>query len=229
MNKSNFTIVIQGRTETNCVLKNMENSKGVPVVISTWEGQDLPSLDDSAFVIKNKPPINRGIGNYMMQLVSTLEGLKRVETKYAIKVRGDEFFNYEKLMKYINDEDGFIYSSPVFFRRFSFIPYHISDHIIAGRTDYLKSMFERAKSTYEKTMRHDDCKEWGLTKAHMRNMGFELFGDHDLGKQEMKRLFKIVKIDDLKPYRITVNSHRRIFYDNFIPDQNNSIEDLEYL
>jgi len=225
----NFTLLIQGRIDAECLLRNVENFKSSPVVVSTWEGQNLPALYGSVIVVKNKMPDFHGIQNFMLQLISTLEGLKTVETEYVIKVRGDEFFNYTKLMKKVESKRDVIFSIPVFFRSFDFWPYHISDHMMAGRTDYMRSMFSVAKLKYETTLSHDDCKEWGLTKAHMANMGFEKFEDYELGKAEMKRLFDIADLNELKDYRITINSHGSKFYNNFVPSHWGSIEDIKSL
>lgn len=224
----NFTIVIQGKTNKECLKKNIENTCGIPVVVSTWRGDEAPEREN---VIKSMMPTNFGMHNYMLQLVSTIKGMKKVRTKYAIKVRGDEFYNYTKLVEAVEANKDMVFVAPVFFRKMSYCrhPYHISDHLMAGRTDHLLDMFKAAKVKYESTMSENDCKEWGLTVAHMRNMGFEKFEDLNAGKEEMKKSFGIVKMKDLKPYRVTANCYRKVFYDNFVPNEWNSIESMDDL
>jgi len=223
-----FTLLIQGKIEESCVNQNIKNfNVKMPIVISTWNDQKFDfEFPNRVSIILNETPNNPGIHNFMCQLISTIEGCKLVETKYVIKVRGDEFFNYEKIMLEVEKNEDLIHCSPVFFRSFSHWPYHISDHMIAGRTDYLTSMFEESKIKYEKKMNHDDAKEWGLTKAHLRNMGFFDFENHLLGKEEMKKRFGIIKMNDLKPYRVTVNMFGKIFFDNFVPSEWGSIEEI---
>lgn len=223
----NFTIVIQGRTNKKCLQKNTENCCGLHIVVSTWKGDMSAEGGD---IIKSDPPKESRHGNYMLQLVSTIEGLKKVRTKYAIKVRGDEFYNYKSLIEAVEESEDKVFVAPIFFRRMNHYKYHISDHLMAGRTDYLLNMFKAAKTKYESTgMSHDHCKEWGLTMAHMRNMGFEKFDDLVAGKEEMKKRFGIVKIEDLKPYRVTANCYRRVFYDDFVPSEWQSIDNMEDL
>jgi len=224
----NFTIVVQGRTDKDCLQKNIENFCGVPVIVSTWVGDSAACGEN---VIVNELPKKRGHGNFMLQLVSTIEGLKRVKTKYSIKVRGDEFYNYTRLMELVLKNENKIIVAPIFFRKMSYRNhrYHISDHLMAGKTDYLLNMFETAKLKYESTMSHDYCKEWGLTMAHMWNMGFDKFNDLSLGKEEMKKMFGIIAMDELKPYRVTANCYRRVFHNDFIPSQWDSIEDMDDL
>lgn len=224
-----FTLLIQGRLEEECLLRNLENFRGAPVVVSTWEGENLPLMDSSVVVVKSKVPDEHGIGNFMLQLVSTLEGARRVETEFVIKIRGDEFFNYGELMKRVENKPDVIFFAPIFFKSFDSWPYHISDHIMAGTTEHIRSMFSTAKSKYERTLSHDDCKEWGLTKAHMINMGFDRFENLDLGKAEMKRLFDVVDLNDLKDYRITVNSWGRKYYNDFVPSHCGGIDRIEDL
>jgi hypothetical protein len=233
-NKNNTSLLIQGRTDLECLEKNVQNCCDIPVVISTWEDNNMVDSFKDQLVLKNKIPEDKGIENFILQLISTIEGLKKIKTSHVIKVRGDEFFHYSKLIEHMKNNSDLIFTAPIFFRPFSFIPYHISDHLIAGRTDYLLKMFERAKSMYQ--MNKKECKEWGLTKSHMRNMGFESFENHDLGKKEMKKLFNIIPMDELKPYKVTVNSiwarHRQaspFFYNNFMPKNFNSIERMEDL
>lgn len=229
----NTTIIIQGNIDYACVISTINSANNIPIVISTWPWCDtspyayMPGID----TIINNPPNDPGIYNYMMHLISTIEGCKRVKTKYVIKVRGDEFYNYNKLIKFIEDNEELIYVAPIFFRNFSYCPYpyHISDHLIAGKTDYILNMFESAKKRYELTMSHDDCKEWGLTMAHLRNMGFEDFSNLELGKKEMKKRFNIIKMENLMPYRVTANLYNSIWYNNFIPHHHASIENIEDL
>jgi hypothetical protein len=225
----NATILIQGRIEDECLEKNIKNRCGLPVFVSTWEGNNLIDCCKHATVLKNRPPDKAGLQNFMLQLVSTIEGLKRITTSHVIKVRGDEFFGYSSLLEKMKNDPDLIFTASIFFRSFSVIPYHISDHLIAGRTDYLLKMFESAKLRYESTMHDSDSKEWGLTKAHMRNMGFDNFENYDLGKEEMRKMFNIIRMDELKPYRVTANCFGLISYDSFNPKDHNSIETMEDL
>lgn len=223
-----FTIVIQGRIEKDCVEANIRNRLKIPVVLSTWIGEECHGLDAPKKVIMGEIPEPRGHQNFRPQLVSTIEGMKHVETKYVIKVRGDEYYNYTSVVEALLNDDSKIYTCPVFFRPFNFWAYHISDHMMAGRTDYMMAMFVNAKERYEKYgMLHDDSKEWGLTKSHMRNMGFCDFENLEEGKEKMKSMFGVIKIKELEPYRIKCHCcENREFANNFDPKKWNSIQQM---
>lgn len=238
--KEEFTIVIQGRIRKECLAENIKNSMGLPVIVSTWEGQDLLGCGEPSLVVKSKVPENPGIQNFMLQLVSTIKGLDFVETKYAIKVRGDEYYKYDDVVNSVLREDSKIHTAPVFFRPFgnphtmeygimARRPYAISDHMMAGKTDLLKRMFVECKNKYEKTMNYEDSKEWGLTKAHMRNMGFEDFQNFSEGKNAMKSMFGVILMKSLEPYFVTCNCCKKVFKNNFRPEEWSSIEDMDQL
>ena len=226
-----FTIVVQGAIKKDCAEANIRNALNIPVILSTWIGEEYDGSDAPKKVIMSEIPDPRGIQNFMLQLVSTIEGIKNADTKYVIKVRGDEYYNYNPVVEAIMEDDSKIYTCPVFFRPFKSWAYHISDHMIAGRTDYMLNMFVNAKERFEKHgMSHDDCKEWGLTKSHMRNMGFDRFEEHSKGKNKMKSMFGIISMEELKPYKVTCNScGNRTFVNDFVPGQWNSIDKMEQL
>ncbi|GAA5216362.1 WavE lipopolysaccharide synthesis family protein [Corallincola platygyrae] len=73
---------------------------GAHILLSTWEGQPTEGLDYDELLLNKDPGPNinryRADGtadktNNNRQLVSTLNGLKRVKTKYAMKLRSDNF------------------------------------------------------------------------------------------------------------------------------------------
>lgn len=73
---------------------------GAKIILSTWEGEDTAGLDVDE-VVKNKDPGPNIIGflpdgtaykeNNNRQIVAICEGLKRVTTPYAVKLRSDNY------------------------------------------------------------------------------------------------------------------------------------------
>ena len=73
------------------------------IIVSTWVNQPTAHLDYDRLVVSEDPgptvvgygktARNPKINNVNRQIVSTLNGLRRVETKYAVKVRSDIVFN----------------------------------------------------------------------------------------------------------------------------------------
>jgi len=77
------------------------------ILISTWEGQDASDLNYDSIVFSKDPGSNitryeRDNSPYRenmnRQIVSTLNGLKRVATKYAVKIRSDNVLHSNKIL-----------------------------------------------------------------------------------------------------------------------------------
>ncbi len=99
MDIADISVVIQGPIDSfhtkealRSVRKNLPNAK---IILSTWEGEDVSQLDYDEVVFSKDPggfPLKcaRGLDNRNRQLVSIVEGLKCVNTKYVLKMRTDE-------------------------------------------------------------------------------------------------------------------------------------------
>ena len=107
-----ITVVVQGPVQAlpdrdqdegitqKCLHSVRTHLPGARVILSTWDNQDLGGLDYDELVI-NTDPGNNVIGydrngeprkeNYNRQIVSTLGGLRRVQSRYAMKLRADNF------------------------------------------------------------------------------------------------------------------------------------------
>jgi hypothetical protein len=97
MVREDVTILIQGRINVKHIDKWVHKYKDWNVIISTWNEYDLnvikipPKWTVLMFPKPNKRFFN--VGNLDLQILSTLNGLRYVETPYTIKARGDEFFS----------------------------------------------------------------------------------------------------------------------------------------
>lgn len=92
--KDNLTVLVQGPYDVSITPKTISSIRrlfgGVPIVLSTWEGAEIPALPDMPdAVVYNKCPPPDAFGNFNRQRYSTLEGLKRVSTEYVFKIRSD--------------------------------------------------------------------------------------------------------------------------------------------
>ena len=145
------TIIIQGKLEKESYdfyIKKYDNCK---VLISTWVGTniDFSNLPKNFKVILAPLPSESGDQNLNYQIISTLNALDMVTTKYVIKVRGDEFWSYpENIYQSIKSKPNKLWSSSVFFRAWQYSEYHISDHIMAGTTENLLTLFNAAKHNF---------------------------------------------------------------------------------
>ena len=236
----NVTILLQGKLLQETIDFFVENYPTANVVISTWIGAELDfsNLPQTYKVVLSKLPPNSGFQNINYQIISTLNGLKLVDTDYVIKIRGDEYFsNMEYVANQVAMNPKKIHCSPIFFRHWSFIPFHFSDHLIASTKDNLQLMFEKTKLNvdnlliwYEKDGKRQSYwePEINFTRSYLMAKEPERWGNVD-GRKLMVDNFEILDIKKLHPYKIVANIFKAQWTDGFIPERNFSISDVRRL
>lgn len=142
------TIVLQGRINDECLKLWIENYSDKNVILSVWEDEELWKyhFPDNWEIYVNQYPIVRfwEHANLDYQIITTLRGLNAVKTKYAIKMRCDEYWtNVETIYERVLLNDKKIVSGSMFFREWGMYKFHCSDKILAGTTDNLKCMFNQ--------------------------------------------------------------------------------------
>lgn len=240
------TIIIQGKLEQDSYDFYTKKYDNCNVIISTWVGTsiDFSQLPKNFKVILSPLPNQSGDQNINYQIISTLNALEMVTTKYVIKMRGDEYWSYpENIYQSIKSAPDKLWSSSVFFRAWQYAEYHISDHIMAGTTENLLILFRAAKHNYD-TNRLNVSKwkvdgkfhkyvkthapEERLTKSYLEAKDPLRFEKVD-GKFLMKEHFDILDIDLLKPYKVKANLFKKQWKDDFIPERNFSISTIDQL
>lgn len=162
MNLQDITIVFQGAFSAHLGedrfnfkehLKHIRNIlPGVKIFLSTWEGTYVPDKLRFDKVIFSKDPgglagikhkeIDKA-NNINRQIITTLNGLKEVETTYAVKLRTDCFLEHADFIDYFkkfNKNDDRILSACFFTidpYMYEHMPFHISDWFQFGRTENL--------------------------------------------------------------------------------------------
>ncbi|GGE74782.1 hypothetical protein GCM10011533_29010 [Streptosporangium jomthongense] len=171
-----ITVVVQGPVQTfqdrpqepgiteKCLKSIREHLPGSKIILSTWEGQDLTGLDFDELVICADPGPNIRYFkldgspqrfNNNRQIVSSREGLKKVKTPYAVKLRSDNYLtgnHFVKLQyaytersekhKYLQQR---VVVSNVFTRKYAKgypVAYHLSDFFYFGLTEDLLSIWD---------------------------------------------------------------------------------------
>jgi len=89
---SDFCIIIQGPSRYVTQLK--ENYGDLPIIWSTWVGEEGNYNPNTDKVVLSHQPQKRGVHNLNMQRISTVNGLdfaKKLGYEYAIKMRSDQF------------------------------------------------------------------------------------------------------------------------------------------
>jgi hypothetical protein len=241
------TIIIQGKIEKECYDFWKQNYKNCNVIISTWVDCNInfSDLPNNFTVLLAQYPTERGAQNLNWQLISTLNALKSITTKYVIKQRGDAYFsNFESVRASLERNPNKIWTSPIFFRAWQFAEYHISDHIIAGTTQNVKFMFEETKHNFDTGKINvskikengvfvkywpTDSPEERLTKSYLYAKEPDKFEKID-GRILMLENFEILNLDILSPYKVRANVFKKTWVDGgFIPEKNYSISTIEQL
>jgi hypothetical protein len=234
------TLIIQGKISQETLNFYLKNYPKLNVIVSTWLDNklDFSKAPSNYKLVTQKLPKEPGFQNQNYQFQSTLNGLYLTNTKYVIKIRGDEYFsNIEYIYDSITNTSHKIFCSPIFFRHWSFMEYHISDHIIAGTRENVLLMFESTKHKVDNGMLFHvaDSKihtywepEINLTRGYLMEKEKNRFGIVD-GRNLMVENFEILDIEKLEPYRIVANVFNTFWVDGFVPENNFSISDVRKL
>jgi hypothetical protein len=219
-----LTILIQGRCEQEQMQLWIDNYSDCNVIVSTWIDYDLNlNFPNNWKIIKSEYPKRfADIQNIDLQVISTLSGLKEVQTDYVIKVRGDEFFSNLYLvynrMKEVHPK---VLVSSIFFRRLGMYLYHISDHIICSTTENLNIMFEKTYDLLVNNIKFNDTPESHLGFSFISGKEnwdlYEIEKYKSINDDMIRKWYSIFEISKLKPYIITQSTpNGRIYYkDNF--------------
>jgi len=125
------------------------------IIISCWRGDKTQELHNPRVkYIRSILPSNPGTNNRNLQIISSLAGLKQVETEFAVKMRNDQKFtldsmikmykfyqeNKERLLTFSNNE-----TKPknriCVSGNFKPLPFHPRDHVFWGNTEDLIDLF----------------------------------------------------------------------------------------
>jgi hypothetical protein len=174
-------------------------------------------------IIKSEYPKRfADIQNIDLQVISTLNGLKEVQTDYVIKVRGDEFFsNLYLVYNRMKEAHPKVLVSSIFFRRLGMYLYHISDHIICSTTENLNIMFEKTYDLLVNNIKFNDTPESHLGFSFISGKEnwdlYEIEKYKSMNDDMIRKWYSIFEISKLKPYIITQSTpNGRIYYkDNF--------------
>jgi hypothetical protein len=203
---NDVTFIIQGlkRDETTFIKFICRLLTFGKVILSTWDYFNEKIITN--LIMKNK--INNS-QNVYKQIYTTWSGLKKCTTKYAIKVRADEFYDdFTYFINHMKQNPDKIITHNMFFRQIKVYPYHISDHVIGGTTENLYSMFYSCKYMLEhkqllpkipNVIQH--CPEQWLTIAYLKN----IYKEEELYteiKNKMIKHFDIVPVEKFKDFML---------------------------
>jgi hypothetical protein len=217
------TVLIQGRLHPEGLKRVRDYQRLGPVLISCWDTCDkslLEGLDLRQVTVVTSPvPLPEAAynaQNMYFQSVSTLKGLEHVRTPFVIKIRCDEFWgDLLPVAQAARASQGRLVTTNVFFRKDKHYKFHISDHILAGRTPTLKATF---------TKMAEDCQAFRpvphpqpgfapveslIAKAFLRAIG--VVPDPVISRRQMQQHFMLVPVSELGEFAAVSNAHQKVF------------------
>lgn len=69
------------------------------IIISCWKGDKKSKKKRGIKFVRNEYPFSPGTDNKNLQIVSSLNGLKKCKSTFAVKTRSDQKFTYDSMMK----------------------------------------------------------------------------------------------------------------------------------
>lgn len=241
MIKKDVTLLIQGRY-SDIFINNIDKYESYfnKIIYSTWKDDNVKYHKNIEFIIDNLPNTDGvyNAGNVYYQCKSTLNGLKKVETKYVVKHRSDEF--YSNIDYFINSFNKKLICCNWGFQKIKTIPYQISDHLFMGETDKLLNTF----ANLEKCL-HLNINNLILNPRYGAEMLISLhyilqhdkyniefmannYKNNDVVYEIMKEYFDVVDVNELSPFIITNNHNNRI-WTSYNPDEHNAIRAIDDL
>lgn len=244
-----ISVIVQGaisKKETPKCLKSIR--KYLPqaqILLSTWEGSDVDGLDYDVLILNKDPgaafigEINgiRMYNNINRQLLSTQEGLKKAERKYAMKFRSDLILTGNKFLEYFDKfqkrTDKYklferkILGSTIFTRygiehikesRCDLTPFHISDWWFFGLKSDLDKYFMDTPLVDEPDFTNyfaleenkHKCSPYYFTK-------FKFAPEQYLGYECFSRNFDDINMQDASCINDEImNKYRQCLVNNFI-------------
>ena len=156
--KEKIDIVLQGKYNDNVLLISeyyLELDFVNNIIVSCWEDDNVPSINNrNITVIKNKQPNNPGTGQRNLQIVSSLNGIKKTTTKYIVKIRNDQRYTHDSFIKMYDfyeknkvKKASFYYDDKKPYNRicvsgnFSEFSFHPRDHLFWGHKEDLIDLF----------------------------------------------------------------------------------------
>lgn len=174
-------------------------------VFSEWEGEATTENSLSAVASKD-----------VKELIVVIHGLTMVHSEYVICLRGDEWYsNLSIASDILKNNPEKLYFVPVILKRWEVWPFHMGDHVLAGRTEEIKMMFERClvkmlagEMIYSNI--HSPPLPCMLAKQYL-----EAKCQSPPTKEDFKKMFGIIPLEPLKYYKVSAG--HKVWYSNFQP------------
>ena len=159
-----ITFVVQGAINERYTKVALESIRrhfpGSTIILSTWMGASLTGLDFDECILSEDPgAVHQSddpkiLDNVNRQIISSVAGLRVVQTKFAVKTRTDFVFRGKGFVHWLNnklfrDSEYAIFTNRVVIPNYNVknhkrmeLLFHPSDLVVAGLTSDVLSMFD---------------------------------------------------------------------------------------
>ena len=158
-------IVLQGPLNDNVILITeyyLELDFVNNIILSCWEDDIVPEIkNDRIIIVQNPKPLQVGSGNKNLQIVSSLNGLKKCTTEFVIKIRNDQRYTHESMYKMYRFYEEYKERKMTFYYdknrpknricvsgNFAEFSFHPRDHLFWGNKEDLIDLFSLPLDTW---------------------------------------------------------------------------------
>jgi hypothetical protein len=216
-----ISFIIQGKNHPN-TYKMVEQLKGKGEIIVSCYENEFPPVNCKVIKSSNSPPVSKIQNSLPYQIRTTLAGLQQATNELSIKLRSDEYYNLDPIIKAVKDNPLKYTTNNIFFipglKETPHTVFHTSDHIIGGKTDMLLRQFTWADMLLNQVFKEEiDVPAYGFGLNYTKSISIEGFLclcwfhsneiDYNNGKYSIEEANKIVKkhcccvdIDTMTPY-----------------------------
>lgn len=220
------TLVIAGPFNQN-VVKMVSKYRGeFNIVVSTYKDKgnsdlvlfkaDYQSIITVTVIESELPHLGslHNSQNIYYQCFSALKGFDSCQTEFVVKLRSDEYYsNLEFVIKNLSADK--VSTNNVFLRDVSYKYFHLSDHIIVGKLELIKSAFASLSNYIEVNTNNDPLQILNTTTPaetkiflfiFFRFINQSLIDWHLMSEKVihcyMMKYFSVFDVSILKPYMI---------------------------
>lgn len=235
-----ISVVVQGaidKTTKKCLKSIRKYLPQSEIILSTWEGSNIKGLKYDILVESKDPggvlicPKTKLYNNLNRQLVSTQNGLKKVNRKYTMKFRTDFYLRGKDFLNYfdkfpVRDEKYSVFKhrvivAAVYSRLTSEqgipTPFHPSDFFFFGLTEDIKSYFEQTPLEKEENMTNYNYLYLEKKPYHINTLTERYAPEQYFCLKFLQRHFSDIKFDDWTDWNDeNIEFSKNIDVNNFI-------------
>lgn len=181
--------------------------------------------------------------NRYYHFLSSVVGLTVCKTDYCLKMRSDEYYeNLDPFFNSIFENKEKITTADIYFRKSTAYVFHLSDHLVGGKTKVLRKVY----STSKKYTENPSIITENYFLNYMIRNGLKIHTEQIIGsvylhykypdiypednidhKKIMKNSFNIIKVKDLGEFEVTSNYISKSFKDYSFYDTNTDVDNIE--